>query len=65
MLAADRRNKTEFLFRQATGSIPAGTRSVRLALSFAWTAGATTDGYAQDLSLTVSPAVPMFFCAPA
>jgi hypothetical protein len=53
--AADRGNTTEFLQRSATGTIPAGTRSIRVDVNFTWTAGQTTDGYAEDLSLTVSP----------
>jgi Phosphoesterase family/Putative Ig domain len=53
----DRGNVTEFLQRTATGSIPAGTRSVRLDLNFTWTAGETTDGYADNLSLTISPSI--------
>ena len=52
---SDRGNVTEFLARSTTGPIPAGTRSIRLDLDFTWTAGQTTDGYADNLSLTVSP----------
>jgi hypothetical protein len=54
----DRGNTTEFLQRTATGTIPAGTRSVRFDLQFTWTAGGTTDGYADNLSFTISPGVP-------
>jgi Phosphoesterase family/Putative Ig domain len=53
----DRGNVTEFLQRTATGAIPAGTRSIRLDLNFTWTVGSTTDGYADNLSLTISPAI--------
>ncbi|HJQ48161.1 MAG TPA: alkaline phosphatase family protein [Amycolatopsis sp.] len=56
--AADRKNKTEFLSRSASGAIPAGTRSIRVDVDFAWTTGGTTDGYAENLSLTISPSVP-------
>ncbi|SEM41899.1 alkaline phosphatase family protein [Streptacidiphilus jiangxiensis] len=56
--ATDRKSRTEFLQRTATGTLPAGTRTVRLDLQFTWTTGGTTDGYAQGLSLTVSPTVP-------
>jgi hypothetical protein len=55
--AADRGNTTEFLQRTATGAIPSGTRTIRLDLQFTWTAGGTTDGYADGLSLTVSPSI--------
>lgn len=60
----DRGNVTEFLQRTATGSVPAGTRSIRLDMAFTWTAGNTTDGYADNLSLTLStpvtaPALPV------
>ncbi|MDH6121767.1 hypothetical protein ABH930_002954 [Kitasatospora sp. GAS204A] len=53
----DRNNTTEFLQRTATGTLPAGTRSIKLDLAFTWTAGNTTDGYADDLSLTLSAPV--------
>ncbi|MDH6136743.1 hypothetical protein P3T37_006174 [Kitasatospora sp. MAA4] len=50
----DRGSTTEFLQRTATGKLPAGTRSIRVDLAFTWTAGSTTDGYADDLALTLS-----------
>jgi hypothetical protein len=53
-----RNNTTEFLHQDTTGTIPAGTRSIKLDLNFTWAAGGTTDGYAEHLSLTVTPAVP-------
>lgn len=53
----DRNNTTEFLQRSASGAIPAGTRAIQVVLNSIWTAGATTDGYAEDLSLTVSPTI--------
>ena len=55
---SDRGNVTKFLQRSATGTLPAGTRSVKVDLAFTWTAGDTTDGYADDLSLTVGAGVP-------
>ncbi|MEY9855494.1 hypothetical protein ABH935_001098 [Catenulispora sp. GAS73] len=54
---SDRGNVTEFLQRDASGTLPAGTRSVKVDLAFTWTAGDTTDGYADDLSLTVGAGV--------
>jgi hypothetical protein len=53
----DRGNVTEFLQRTATGSIPAGTRQIELDLDFTWTVGQTTDGYADNLSLTITPSI--------
>ena len=53
----DRGNATEFLQRTATGAIPSGTRTIRLDLDFIWTVGQTTDGYADNLSLTVTPSI--------
>ena len=51
--STDRGGVTEFLQRSATGTLPAGTRTVKVDLAFTWTSGDTTDGYADDLSLTV------------
>ncbi|WP_441249827.1 ricin-type beta-trefoil lectin domain protein [Kitasatospora sp. McL0602] len=53
----DRGNTTEFLQRAATGTLPAGTRSIRVDLTFIWSSG-VLDGYADDLSLTLSTPVP-------
>lgn len=55
---SDRGDTTEFLQRSATGALPAGTRSVKVALAFTWTVGDTTDGYADNLSLTIGAQVP-------
>jgi hypothetical protein len=55
---SDRNNTTEFLQRSATGSLPAGTRKIKVDMAFTWTAGDTTDGYADNLSLTIGAAVP-------
>ncbi|MBS2537471.1 hypothetical protein KGQ20_32425 [Catenulispora sp. NF23] len=54
----DRGNTTELLQRDDTGTLPTGTRSIRVDLAFTWTTGNTTDGYADDLSLTVGADVP-------
>lgn len=61
---SDRGNATEFLSRTATGHLPAGTRRIQLDLEFTWTAGGTTDGYADNLSLTISPSIPAPTLAP-
>ncbi|MEY9931119.1 hypothetical protein ABH926_005766 [Catenulispora sp. GP43] len=56
--STDRGLVTKFLQRSATGTLPAGTRSIKVDLGFIWTAGDTTDGYADDVSLTVGANVP-------
>ncbi|GIG55827.1 hypothetical protein Lfu02_01990 [Longispora fulva] len=56
--SANRGNVTKFLQKTATGTVPAGTRTVRLVLAFTWASGGAIDGYADDLSLTLSAAVP-------
>ncbi|GAA2157000.1 hypothetical protein GCM10009760_58630 [Kitasatospora kazusensis] len=56
--STDRGLTTELLQRSATGNLPAGTRSVKVDLAFTWTAGSTTDGYADNLSLTLTTALP-------
>ena len=54
----DRGDATKLLYRTASGTLPAGTRSVQVVMTFTYTAGSTTDGYADDLSLTVGASVP-------
>ncbi|WP_052681599.1 ricin-type beta-trefoil lectin domain protein [Saccharothrix sp. ST-888] len=56
--STDRGLSTALLQRTATGTVPAGTRSIKVDLAFTWTAGNTTDGYADNLSLTLTTAVP-------
>ncbi|GAA1987013.1 alkaline phosphatase family protein [Catenulispora subtropica] len=56
--STDRGGSTKFLQRTATGTLPVGTRSIKVDLGFTWTAGNTTDGYADDVSLTVGATVP-------
>ncbi|WP_035840461.1 alkaline phosphatase family protein [Kitasatospora azatica] len=58
MTSTDRGLTTELLQRTATGKLPAGTRSIKVDLAFTWTAGNTTDGYADNLSLTLTTALP-------
>jgi hypothetical protein len=53
--AANRNNKTAFLARSATGSVPALTRSIRITVGFVNSSGES--GYADNLSLTLSTAV--------
>ena len=56
--STDRGLATKFLQKTANGTLPAGTRSIRVDMNFTWPAGDTTDGYADDLSLTVGANVP-------
>ena len=58
VLAADRDDITELLYRMATGLLPVGTRQVVLLLTMTRDSGAYDDGYADDLSFTLSPGVP-------
>jgi hypothetical protein len=53
----DRGNTTELLSRNASGSVPAGTRGILVTVTFTYTAGNSTDGYVDDVSLTLSTSV--------
>jgi hypothetical protein len=50
----DRGNTTQFLFREAQGSVPVGTRTILVVLTITLTGGSNADGYADNLSLTLS-----------
>ena len=52
---ADRGGATGTLFRQETGLIPIGTRTIDVTLTMTRLAGAYDDGYADNLSLVLSP----------
>lgn len=52
--AEDRNSATALLSEQSMGAVPAGTRSVEVVLSMTRTDGTNNDGYADDLSLTLS-----------
>ncbi|WP_433562696.1 alkaline phosphatase family protein [Nocardia sp. CA-151230] len=54
----DRGLKTGLLQRDTKGTLPKGTRSVKIQLNFTWTDGDTNDGYADDLSFTIGAALP-------
>lgn len=54
---AERDNTTELLSESATGTVPANTTQVLVQLTFTYGAGNSTDGYLDDLSLTLSTAV--------
>jgi hypothetical protein len=46
----DRSGITKLIARHASGGIPIGARTATVTLTFRWTSGDTTDGYADDLS---------------
>jgi hypothetical protein len=54
VLADDRGDVTALLFREATGPVPTGTRSLELILLMTRTAGSSNDGYADNLSLVLN-----------
>jgi len=53
----DRDQVTGFVNRSTSGWVPTSTRAVIVAVTFTWTAGSTTDGYADDLSFSVDTPV--------
>ncbi len=53
----DRGNTTELLSRAANATVPTGTRTVLVTVAFTYTSGSATDGYVDDVSLTVSTPV--------
>ncbi|MFI6051344.1 alkaline phosphatase family protein [Streptomyces violascens] len=56
--STDRGNTTKLLNKTGSGTLPTRTRTIKVALTFTWSGGSTTDGYADDLSLTLSTRVP-------
>lgn len=55
---ADRHNQDVLLRREAAGAIPAGTRAIRVTMTFVRLSGTNADGMADDLSLHVSAPAP-------
>nr|WP_246158496.1 hypothetical protein [Catellatospora sichuanensis] len=53
--AAQRANTTGLLARTATGTVPVGSRTAQVELLFLRSGGTSNDGYADSLSLSVSP----------
>lgn len=51
----DRQNVTALLERTAEGNVPMGTRSIEIALAFTKNVGQYNDGYADNLSLKLTP----------
>jgi hypothetical protein len=56
--AVDRANVTDMLLRTATGSVPAGTRSILTRITMTRFSGSANDGYADNVSLTLGTALP-------
>src|SRR5215475_3027479 len=54
---SDRGSVTSLVDHRTSGWVPSRTRAVIVSLTFTWTAGDTTDGYADDLSLSLSTPV--------
>lgn len=55
VLSLERQGHTGLLLKQSSGTAPTGSRSVRVTLLFTRVAGAYNDGYADELSLVLSP----------
>jgi hypothetical protein len=55
--AAARHNESRFLARKANGTVPVGARAVRITLRFVDTGETYNDGYATNLSFTLSTPV--------
>ena len=51
--AAQRGNSTELLLQSATGTVPAGTASVKFTVSYTRSAGTEDDGYVDDIAMTL------------
>ncbi len=54
VMAADRKGETSLLQRSSQGSVPKGTRKVQVTLTMTRLAGSANDGYADNLSLSVT-----------
>jgi hypothetical protein len=53
--AAERGNRSLFVRRSATGGVPAATASVRITVTMTRLGGSDNDGYADNISLLLSP----------
>jgi len=56
VLDSDRGGKTALLLRTTNGSVPAGTRRIKVEMQMLRKAGSANDGYADDVSLVLSAA---------
>jgi hypothetical protein len=59
--AAERKDETELLAKSATGTVPAGTRSIQVLITSTRVEGEYDDGYADNVSLTLGTAAPALF----
>ena len=50
--AAQRGNATELILETATGTVPAGTTSVKVTVNYTRSAGTDDDGYVDDIGMT-------------
>ncbi|MBK9946749.1 MAG: hypothetical protein IPP12_06120 [Nitrospira sp.] len=55
VLNADRNNVTGLLERTTEGAVPVGSRSIEIRLALTRTAGSYNDGYADNLTLKLTP----------
>ncbi len=55
VVAADRGNQTGLFLRQSLGTLPVGTRQIRLELAATRFVGTSDDGYADNLLLLLTP----------
>ena len=53
VMAADRSDTTEFLFRSAIGKVPVGTIKIVVTLTMTRVSGSANDGYADNLALNL------------
>jgi Phosphoesterase family len=62
----DRHSVTELTLQRQTGMIPPGATTASVTMSFQWTAGDTTDGYADDVTFAITaPATAARLTVPA
>jgi len=58
VLAADRNRATGLVLRSASAPVPPGTRRIAVTLTMTRTEGTSNDGYADNLSLTLTNSAP-------
>ncbi len=59
--AAERKGETELIAKSATGTVPAGTRSIQVVITSTRIEGEYNDGYADNVSLTLGTPSPAVF----
>ena len=58
VMPADRGNQTGLFFQQSLGTLPVGVSKIMFSLSMERQGGGDNDGYADNLSFVLTPAVP-------